>query len=97
MLAGKPTQAIEFYTKSLNAKQSKTSWYNNYSLARLYAKRGDVDEAWKYLQLAINSGFIYSYVLQNDSYMDTLRNTPKWQTTISRIAMKKYKNDKRVN
>ncbi len=91
MLANKPTQAIEFYTKSLNAKQSNTSWYNNYSLARLYAKTGDADEAWKYLQLAINSGFNYFYVFQNDSYLQALRKTSKWQTMMSSIVMKKYK------
>lgn len=91
MLANKPTQAIEYYTKSLNAKGTNTGWYTNYSLARLYAKTGNTNEAWKYLALAIKAGFNYSYVLQNDSYMESLRNTPKWQTTISSIAMKKYK------
>lgn len=91
MLGNKPMQAIEFYTKSVNAKGANTAWYNNYSLARLYAKTGNADEAWKYLQLAIKAGFNYSYVLKNDSYMESLRNTPKWQTTISSIVIKKYK------
>jgi len=91
MLANKPTQAIEFYTKSLNAKEANTTWYTNYSLARLYAKTGNANEAWKYLQLAIKTGFNYSFVLQNDSYMESLRSTPKWQTTIRSIVMKKYK------
>ncbi len=97
MLENKPKQAIEFYTKSLNAQKTDTAWYNSYSLARLYAKTGNTNEAWKYLQLAINNGFNYSYVLQDDSYMTDLRKTPKWQTMISSIAMKKYKKTKPVN
>jgi tetratricopeptide (TPR) repeat protein len=91
MLANKPTQAIDFYTKSRDAKGANANWYTSYSLARLYAKTGNVNEAWKYLQLAIKAGFNFGYVLQNDSYMEGLRNTAKWQTTISTISMKKYK------
>jgi Tfp pilus assembly protein PilF len=91
MLGNKPTQAIEFYTKSLNAKEANIAWYNNYSLARLYAKMGNSSQAWKYLQLAINSGFNFSYVLQNDSYMQALRKSSKWQTTINGLVIKKYK------
>jgi len=95
MLANKPAQAIEYYAKSMNAKGANPGWYNSYSLARLYAKTGNVTDAWKYLQMAIKAGFNYSYVLQNDSYMEGLRSTPKWQTTISSIAMKKYKRSSR--
>ena len=36
----------------------------------------------------------YSFVLQNDSYMENLRKTEKWQTMISGISMKKYKKNK---
>lgn len=90
MLANKPARAIEYYAKSMNAKGDNPAWYNNYSLARLYAKTGNADEAWKYLQLSIKAGFNYSYVLQNDSYMESLRNSPKWQTAINSIVMKKY-------
>jgi Flp pilus assembly protein TadD len=96
MLADKPTDAIDAYKKSINA-QKKDPWFNDYSLARLNAKTGNVNDAWKYLQSAINFGFNYSYVLQNDSYMESLRNTTKWQTVINGIAMKKYKLNKPVN
>lgn len=97
MLANKPKQAIEFYTKSLQAQETDTIWFNSYSLARLYAKAGNTREAWKYLQAAINVGFNYSYVLQNDSYMESLRKTAKWQTMLSSISMKKYKKNNLVN
>ena len=96
MLADKPKQAIEFYKKSINAQETD-SWFNNYSLARLYASIGNTKDAWKHLQSAIDFGFSYSYVLQNDSYMENLRKTAKWQTLISSITMKTYKKNKPAN
>ncbi|MFZ1785812.1 MAG: caspase family protein [Ferruginibacter sp.] len=96
MLADKPKNAIRFYTKSIN-EQETDPWFNYYSLARLYAKTGKRNEAWKNLQSAIDMGFNYSYVLQNDSYMVNLRNTAKWQRMISGISMKKYKNRNPAN
>lgn len=97
MLADKPKQAIDAYFKSVYAQHTDTTWYNSYSLARLYAKTGNTAEAWKYLQYALNSGFNFSYVLQNDSYMESLRKTAKWQTMMGSINMKKYKKTKTPN
>lgn len=96
MLAGKPGNAITFYKKSFNAQETDP-WFNSYSLARLNAKTGNTKDAWKYLQTAVDHGFNYSFVLQNDIYMESLRKTDKWQTMISSIVMKKYKKDKVVN
>ena len=96
MLAGKPKQAIEFYKKTID-EQPADARYNYYSLARLYAKTDNATEAWKYLEFAITAGFNYSFVLQNDSYMQSLRKTAKWQTMISGISMKEYKKNKPVN
>jgi tetratricopeptide (TPR) repeat protein len=90
MLAGKTAEAIAFYKKNIDVKK-KDLWFTNYSLARLYAITDNKTEAWKYLQKAINAGFNFSFVLQNDSFLENLRNTPQWQSTISSIAMKKYK------
>jgi Flp pilus assembly protein TadD len=90
MLAGKPTEAIAFYKKNIDL-QKKDPWFTNYSMARLYAITDNKTEAWKYLQRAINAGFNFSFVLQNDSFMENLRNTPQWQSTIGNIAVKQYK------
>lgn len=90
MLAGKPKPAIEFYKKNI-AEQETDNQFNFYSLARLYAKMNNQNEAWKYLQIAVDAGFNYSYVFQNDSYLDDLRKTGKWQSFISGISMKKYR------
>jgi Tfp pilus assembly protein PilF len=68
-----------------------------YTLARLYAKTGKSAEALKWLETAINYGFKYSYVLQHDSYMESLRKTSKWQTMISGMFMIKYKQETAAN
>jgi tetratricopeptide (TPR) repeat protein len=95
MLANTP-EAITAYKKCV-AVQKNDTLFNNFTIARLYAKTGKIDEAWKYLQYAIAGGFNYSYVLQNDSYLESLRKTPKWQTIINGITMKKYESNKLVN
>lgn len=92
-LAIKPREAIASYEKSL-AVQQADPWFNNYSIARLYAKNGNSTRAWKYLTRAVDLGFNYSFVLQNDSYLKSLRKTAKWQKLISGINMKKYKQKK---
>ena len=61
-----------------------------YTLARLYAKNSKPGEAFKWLETAINFGFNYSFVLQNDPYMVSLRKTTKWQILTGSISIKKY-------
>ncbi len=90
LLANNPQKAIAAYEKSIVVQQADP-WFNNYSIARLYAKSGNSTRAWKYLNRAVDLGFNYSFVLQNDNYMDSLRKTAKWQTMISGMNMKKYK------
>jgi tetratricopeptide (TPR) repeat protein len=96
MLANNPNKAIAAYEKSI-ASQQADPWFNHYSIARMYAKSGNTTQAWKYLNRAVDLGFNYSYVLQNDSYMESLRKTEKWQTRINGITMKKYKQNIPVN
>ena len=98
MLNNKPKEAIEFYYRSLTASEMypgnevKTFTGSTlYSLSRLYAKTGNNKEALKWLQSAIDFGFNYSFVLQNDPFMDNLRRTAKWKTVINSIPAKKYK------
>ena len=92
MLANKPKDAIRFYDNYNNLVSNRK--ISAYTLARLYAKTGNNKKAMLWLQTAIDAGFNYSFVLQNDPLMDGLRNTAKWQTMISGISMKEYKTKK---
>jgi hypothetical protein len=62
LLRGENLSAIEFYKKVLATKRVETE----YTIARLYARAGDKDQAWKWLQKAIADGFQYKKVIQND-------------------------------
>jgi tetratricopeptide (TPR) repeat protein len=92
LLANKPKEALLFYQRSLHAQKNDV-WFTSYSLARSYAQTGNDKEAFKWLQVAIDHGFNYSFVLLNDPYMDDLRKTAKWQTMISSISAKKYRSN----
>ena len=60
-----------------------------YSIARIFAKQGKMEEAWKWLNAAADKGFNYYYVLNYDSYLETLRNTPRWNGFMNLITKKK--------
>ncbi|MFM6926600.1 MAG: TPR end-of-group domain-containing protein, partial [Ferruginibacter sp.] len=92
MLANKPKEAISSYQKSIS-EQKNDYGFNNYSIARLYAKNGNSVKAWKYLNQAANAGFGFSYVLLNDSYLDSLRKTAKWKSFIDGLRFKRYTNN----
>jgi len=77
MLSKKNQESISAYKKSLQVQQADP-WFNNYTIARLYAKNGNTKEAWKHLNSAVELGFNYSYILQYVSYMANLRKTEKW-------------------
>jgi|GEM_PF-955457 len=91
MLANKPKQAIAFYTAGYKDVDTAGRKFIAYSLARLYARTGNSSEAWHYLQLAVNNGFNYAFVLQQDNYLESLRSSNKWEAFVQGIKMKQYK------
>ena len=96
MLNNKPKDAIIFYQQCINNKNS-TPALASYNLARLYAKTGNTQEAFNWLQFAVNNGFNYSFVLQNDPFMDGLRKTTKWKKIVDNISVRKYKSNFSAN
>jgi tetratricopeptide (TPR) repeat protein len=72
---------LKFYPKDFNTL---------YTIAKIYAKMGDKN-ALPYLSKAINNGFNYSYVLENDKVWTTLRNEAGWKKIIKTIKPKEYK------
>lgn len=64
--------------------------FTAYTLSRLYAGTENKSEAFKWLETAIEYGFNYSFVLQNDPLMEELRKTAKWRTLVNSITAKQY-------
>jgi len=95
LLSNEPKKAISFYRQHFLL--SNSSYSSAYTLARLYAKTGNKNEAFKWLDIAVKQGFNYSYVLKYDPYMNALRNTGRWKKLIIDISMKQYRSNYSIN
>ena len=90
MLADKPKQAINFYEIYMKQGSADSRKNTAYTLARLYAKNGNSTKAMQWFKTAIENGFNYAYVLQEDPVMDKLRKTKNWKTLVGHVTAKKY-------
>lgn len=88
LLSEHPKEALQFYNQLLTL--NKKDRFTQYNISRLYAKLGNNDEAWKWLDASLKNGFNYSYVLQFDPYMEPLRTSAKWNSLIKNYPMKVY-------
>lgn len=89
MLSGKRESAIKYY--KLYAKQVADNANIEYTLARLYAGKGEQAEAFKWMEKAIRNGFNYSFVLDTDPAMANLRKTEKWRSLLKNVQKKEWK------
>jgi hypothetical protein len=69
---------------------NKNENINLYNLARLEAKNGNKTGAFKWLKLALEAGFNYTYVLKYDPALKNLRNDSNWKKMISSVSGKEY-------
>ncbi len=81
-------RALEIY--NLLLLRNKADSMNLYTIARLYAMAGNKAQAWKWLKLAMQSGFNYHYVLKYDAALGNLRKDADWKKTIPGITGKEY-------
>jgi tetratricopeptide (TPR) repeat protein len=88
LLSGQAELAILFYRDYLNTSPDNPN--TMYAMATQYAKSGNQNEAWKWLEESLKKGFNYSWVLKFDASWKDFRNTMKWNDLIKRFPMKKY-------
>lgn len=88
MLNNKPKQVLDYYNRLYLV--NKTDSINLYCLARLEAKNGNKPEAWKWLELALQAGFNYKYVIEFDPALKNLHKETKWKKMFSGIKGKAY-------
>lgn len=77
LLSNQPNKAIDRY--KIYLKQKPGNAHAMYSIARMYAKLGNKKEAWRWLQMAMDKGFLYGYVLKYDEIWDNYRSQSKWK------------------
>jgi uncharacterized protein HemY len=61
-----------------------------YAMATQYAKSGNQNEAWKWLEESLKKGFNYSWVLKFDPSWKDFRNSKKWNDLVNRFPKKEY-------
>ncbi len=88
-----PNDALPFYQNYL--AQNKNDFSTLYTLAKLYAQLGNKTDAWKNLEAAVDNGFPYSYILNDDAIWDEYRKDDKWNNTIiKKLKEKVYPKNK---
>ncbi len=66
-------------TRPINAEQQ-------YIVASIYMKKGEIEEAKLWLQKSISAGFSYKNILKEDQTWNTLRREPYWDNLLTLIA-----------
>ena len=77
---------LEYY-KQQGEYENQHKYYNDfllYSKARVYSMLKRNDEAFKTLKQALDSGFRYDYILDNDKVWDKVRGTKKWDALMAK-------------
>ena len=86
LLANKPLLAIPIYKDYLSRHPEQTE--TMYTIARLYAKTKNTNEAWSWLSRAVKSGFNYYWVLKYDESWNDYRSSSKWTALTGSIQSK---------
>jgi Tfp pilus assembly protein PilF len=88
LLSGQPKIALTFYKDylALNPGNAATM----YTIARIYAQTGNKAEAWKWLEMAMNKGFNYGWVLKFDTAWNTYRKQGRWAVLQKKFPAKEY-------
>ena len=88
LLSNNPKGALKFYKDYLALDSNNAG--TMYSIARLYAQMKDGEQAWKWLELAMNRGFRYHWVLHFDDTWDSYRKQDRWVALHRRYPAKEY-------
>jgi hypothetical protein len=88
LLSHHPKQALGFYKDYLllNPGDGATM----YTIACIYAQTGNSADAWKWLEMAMDKGFRYGWVLQFDTTWDKYRRQGQWIALQKRFPVKQY-------
>jgi len=87
-LLTQPAKAIPLFSKKM------TRWMTDadakYTIACIYANLGKRKQALQYLRFALEAGFKYGYILNNDVAWTSYRKEPRWKKLTSAYPVKEY-------
>jgi tetratricopeptide (TPR) repeat protein len=84
LLSKNPAKALPYYKELLASDPDDSSVI--YTIAKLYAQMKNESEAWKWLQLSIDKGFHFYWVLKLDTTWDNYRSKSKWNEMTGKIT-----------
>ena len=79
-------ESARLYVQAFNKGENQTS--NAYNAACSYALSGEKDEAFNYLQKAIDLGFTNVNHIKSDSDLKSLHTDPRWQKMLEGVSAK---------
>jgi hypothetical protein len=80
--------AVPYYSDSIQTAMPLPE--RMYAIASLYAFTGDSTKALHYLSQALDKGFSYKYLLDNDPVWKTVRGKDTWNTMLKDRSFKTY-------
>ncbi|HVT84149.1 MAG TPA: caspase family protein [Chitinophagaceae bacterium] len=83
LLSKNPVKALPYYQDFLSSNPDNFSVM--YTIAKLYAQMKNEKEAWQWLQLSIDKGFHYYWILKLDTTWDDYRSKNKWKEMTGKI------------
>jgi tetratricopeptide (TPR) repeat protein len=88
--AGNYAKAISLYS-ALPSNSLLDGADKNYTVAMLYAKQGEKDQALNALSSAIKAGFQFGFVLDNDETWEKIRSSARWEKLRKNVNDKTYR------
>ncbi len=85
----KYSEAIASYKQIVDNRITGSD--NVYSIATVYAMENNTAQALRYLNIAIQEGFNYKYVLQNDPAWEKMKENTLWKDAVVKIGGIDYK------
>lgn len=89
MYRGQFQKAREGFKNLINIKNAKLKNIF-YTLSRINASLGNIEESLSYLNKAADAGFTYGFVVDFDTSLESLKKTNEWENIKGRFSKKLY-------
>jgi hypothetical protein len=83
---GDARRAADAYEHVLASPESAGDWRSRYNAACAQARLGALDDAWRWLEAAVDSGSLGPALLEADDDLAPLRGSPRWAALRERAA-----------
>ena len=87
VLTGEKEKALSAITPSILMK-TQIDWMDSWTLAKYYARLGENENAIRYMELAVDHGFLnYPFIAHIDPFLESIRKEPRFQQLLQRLKI----------